>query len=989
MTTQESRLVIVIDAKKAQQQAKNLDNELSKLNTNGTATSNSINKLGKSADKTGVYFKNAGGKIVDINGKFISAQKAAQSLGVSVEDLNKHLTDFNKKVPQAKQGIDVFSKSIGGQSSNLSSFTQNLRQLTNQAGNFATAIAGAGVALTVFSASFASSVKEMTNLARLADSNTTEFQRMAVAASGYGVTQGQLADQIKDFNEKLGEFILTGKGEGVDAFEVLNKHAKMTTAEISNFALEMQKASGPQALLMYVEKLEEAGVSQEQMSFLVENMGNDLTKLLPILRNGGEELNRLANEAQRLGVILDEEAIEQALELEKQIKLMKMQAQGATNQFMSGFIPAVTQVASALNEAAGKSDLMKQAGADMGSVLKVVTSIAMGAYVAISSVARAVVGVAKDAAEAASSIGGIGGTGIKDWIGPRGAYNALTTAVFGAGVGAGGNRADALDTNAKAAESYAEFQDKLFKDMQATREKVNNELSQIGTGAGITAGLQTFAEDMGKEAKSAADKATNEAKRAADAAIREGNRAAEEIERIRQDVQYRYADREQQIEIDLQKELADIRKAGMGQGYEEAASKRAYLEKQIFLSQLQYEINEFKMSEQQKLKYRTEINQLIIKAATETTNETKAIQLQALDEQYTWELAKLDLARQQRLHAVREQFLTETEAMQERYRLERAEIILIKDDIERTATLQYNKMKERAELLDGMRKAQDEWEAKKPNSQRSNPYVQNDDQRREQLNASGEVYRAGMADIANREQDPNADFAALNAEKEALLQTHTQNMLAIEKAYEQARIDLHLSYGEQIVGSMSSIFKNMAGEQSTAYKAMFAIEKGFTIAQAALAMQRSISQAMALGFPANIPAIAAAVAQGAQIASVISSIKATGFANGGYTGNGGKHEVAGLVHKGEVVFSQKDVKNAGGVQAVENMRKYGTDANGISVNIENYGTNKDFEVQQISESEVRIIARDEAVKAVAKDLRNPNSLVSTSLKQSKNVVERR
>lgn len=926
MAAQESRLVIAIDATKAQQQAKALDNELKKLNTSGNNASKSIKDFGDSAKS---------------------------------------------------------------QSSNLSGFTQNLRQLTNQAGTFATAIAGAGVALTAFSAGYANSVKEMVNLARLADSNTTEFQRMAVAASSYGVTQEQLADQIKDFNEKLGEFILTGKGEGVDAFETLHKHAKMTTAEISKFALEMQKASGPQALLMYVEKLEEAGVSQEQMSFLVENMGNDLTKLLPILRNGGEELNRLANEAQRLGVILDEEAIAQALELEKQIKLLRMQAQGATNQFMSGFIPAVTQVATSLNEAAGKSDLLKQAGADMGSVLKVVTSIAMGAYVAISSVARAVVGVAKDAAEAASSIGGISGTGIKDWIGPRGAYNALTSAVFGAGAGAGGNRTDALDTNAKAAESYAEFQEKLFKDMQSTREKVNKELSQIGTGAGITAGLNTFAEDMGKEAKAAADNTANEAKRAADAAIREADRAAEEIARIRQDVQYRYADREQQIEIDLQKELADIRKAGLGQGYEEAASKRAYLEKQIFLSQLQYEINEFKMSEQQKLKYRTEINQLIIKAATETTSATKAIQLQALEEQYNWEFAQNDLAKQQRLHAVREQFLTETEAMQERYRLERAEIILIRDDVERTATLQYNKMKERAELLDGMRKAQDEWESKKPNSQRNNPYNQADEDRREQLNASGAVYRAGMADIANREQNPNADFAALNAEKEALMQTHTQNMLAIETAYEQARIDLHLSYGEQIMGSVSSIFKDMAGEQSTAYKAMFAIEKGFTIAQAALAMQRSISQATAIAFPANIPAIAAAVAQGAQIASAISSIKATGFANGGYTGNGGKHEVAGLVHKGEVVFSQADVKNAGGVQAVENLRKYGKGSSGVSVNIYDYGVSKDYEVQQISESEIRIIARDEAQKTVVSDLRNPNSKISSTLKQTKNVVERR
>lgn len=45
-----------------------------------------------------------------------------------------------------------------------------------------------------------------------------------------------------------------------------------------------------------------------------------------------------------------------------------------------------------------------------------------------------------------------------------------------------------------------------------------------------------------------------------------------------------------------------------------------------------------------------------------------------------------------------------------------------------------------------------------------------------------------------------------------------------------------------------------------------------------------------------------------------------GFADGGYTGPGGKNELAGAVHKGEVVFSQADVSRFGGVEAVEQMR---------------------------------------------------------------------
>jgi hypothetical protein len=45
------------------------------------------------------------------------------------------------------------------------------------------------------------------------------------------------------------------------------------------------------------------------------------------------------------------------------------------------------------------------------------------------------------------------------------------------------------------------------------------------------------------------------------------------------------------------------------------------------------------------------------------------------------------------------------------------------------------------------------------------------------------------------------------------------------------------------------------------------------------------------------------------------------FASGGYTGPGGKWEPAGVVHRGEVVFSQDDVARNGGVASVEAIRQ--------------------------------------------------------------------
>lgn len=47
----------------------------------------------------------------------------------------------------------------------------------------------------------------------------------------------------------------------------------------------------------------------------------------------------------------------------------------------------------------------------------------------------------------------------------------------------------------------------------------------------------------------------------------------------------------------------------------------------------------------------------------------------------------------------------------------------------------------------------------------------------------------------------------------------------------------------------------------------------------------------------------------------------SGFSDGGYTGDGGKYQPAGVVHKGEYVFDQAAVKAAGGPAAMEAMRR--------------------------------------------------------------------
>ncbi len=157
----------------------------------------------------------------------------------------------------------------------------------------------------------------------------------------------------------------------------------------------------------------------------------------------------------------------------------------------------------------------------------------------------------------------------------------------------------------------------------------------------------------------------------------------------------------------------------------------------------------------------------------------------------------------------------------------------------------------------------------------------------------------------------------------------------------------------------------------------------------------------------SVPAMAGLAATVA-LSEAMALVGSAGFEKGGYTGNGGTKDVAGVVHGKEfVVNAAATARNRGALEAMNrgaagvsmNSRNVGTGTagGGFSVSIQNYGSSKEFEVKQISENEVRIIARDEARQAVRKEapgvfaneLRNSNSRVSKSLEQNTQTQRKR
>lgn len=218
------------------------------------------------------------------------------------------------------------------------------------------------------------------------------------------------------------------------------------------------------------------------------------------------------------------------------------------------------------------------------------------------------------------------------------------------------------------------------------------------------------------------------------------------------------------------------------------------------------------------------------------------------------------------------------------------------------------------------------------------------------------------------------------------VQKAAEARMAVEQSYMDAKRNLMLTQGEALFGDLAGLAKSFAGEQSGIYRALFAVEKGFAIAQSAIAIQQSIAKAMAVGFPANIPLIGQAVSQGMGIMSSIKGITA-GFKQGGYTGNMGASQVAGVVHGQEYVFDAQSTKRIG-VDNLNAMRSGKSVGGGdVKITVNNMSSAK-VETQKDDNGNIVMTIRDE-IKRSWTNTGNPNSFESKQLNRNIQAPRRR
>lgn len=224
------------------------------------------------------------------------------------------------------------------------------------------------------------------------------------------------------------------------------------------------------------------------------------------------------------------------------------------------------------------------------------------------------------------------------------------------------------------------------------------------------------------------------------------------------------------------------------------------------------------------------------------------------------------------------------------------------------------------------------------------------------------------------------DNTALTEEARTELELRlTEERMEKTKELEDARIAQTINATETIYNGLTEIVGNFAGEQSDTYKRLFAVSKAFAIAESIIKIQQGIASAVSLGFPANIPAIAATVAAGA---SVVSNIQAADFA--------GAFDHGGFIPAGKTgIVGERGMEFVDGPATVTsrektaNMLQNAQGGGQVYVNIENQIAGADFEVQQLGENEVRIIARKVAAedfgKNASSNFSNPNSKASKAI----------
>lgn len=357
----------------------------------------------------------------------------------------------------------------------------------------AAAVAGAA-ALAALTAETIAVSFEIQNAAAVAGISAEQMQYYAVGAKQLGIEQDALGDILADTAEKMGEFAATEGGGLADFFENIAGKTDLT-------AEAFMKLKPPEALIAMVAAAEKANLSYEQTRFYLESFASDSTRLLPLLKNGGEGFKAYGDAAQRAGAILSDDVIAGTNDLMAAQFLMEQQVKGLKNEIVKGVMPTIVQLGGAFTDTANDGVNLIGVSDIINGALKGIAKTAVGAV--------ATVDLLGDSLNKVSGWKGITKTfDIKDFFTPGGVVRMF--------------QKSAIEAKTAMSDEFGQF-DKKLDGYASILEKLNDATSSQNSVAALSKFMDTkgnIGRTAALEAAKAQADAAKTAQSAADAAAK-------------------------------------------------------------------------------------------------------------------------------------------------------------------------------------------------------------------------------------------------------------------------------------------------------------------------------------------------------------------------------------------------------------------------------------------------------------------------------------
>ena len=188
----------------------------------------------------------------------------------------------------------------------------------------ATAAVGIGVAGLSIVKNTAQQVTEADRWAKSLKISTQDLLSWQYAAEQAGLTGDNIADIFKDINDKVGDAVLNKSGEAAQALDTLGLSAEKLAQQ------------SPDKQLLAISSALQKIPSQAGKTNILESLGNDLSKMLPLFDNNNEKLKQFLQLSKDFGVAPPQEDIDNLVKVNQFFQDIETSARGLKIEIASG-----------------------------------------------------------------------------------------------------------------------------------------------------------------------------------------------------------------------------------------------------------------------------------------------------------------------------------------------------------------------------------------------------------------------------------------------------------------------------------------------------------------------------------------------------------------------------------------------------------------------------------------------------------------------------